>query len=257
MLTFSDARLKIKRADEHICNVEERIAALHETDTSRVEIHLQFGTERLIHEFADTKAFDDLALMIGDVLHNLNCALDYTWFQTVKRMVPAVIGDRTKFPVRETVEELEGWLKSPGRKHPAIHDLCPNLSRFLLDEIRPYRAGNHAIWPVHILDNIDKHRLLIPILSSGDISGIVVVDENGESWHGNAIGTIQEPPYVVELKAGLHFKEKGKLTAWILVKNPKLLYPLRIHPTLVHYSDLILKVVESFEALLESEGFED
>jgi hypothetical protein len=89
-------------------------------------------------------------------------------------------------------------------------------------------------------------------LSSGDINGIEVVDENGESWQGNAIGTIQEPPYVVDLAIGLHFKEKGKLAAWILVNDRKLAHPLRIPHTLIHYSDLIIQVVEAFEAFVET-----
>ena len=251
-MRFDDARAKTERAKHHIGDIEARILALHETDTSWTEIHPQFGTERLVHEFADTKAFFDLSLMIGDVLHNLNCALDYTWFKTAERLVPAILSNHTKFPVREKSEELEGWLKTPGKKHPSIHELCSALSEFLLDEIRPYRGGDHAIWPVHVLDNIDKHRLLIPILSSGDINGIEVVDENGESWQGNAIGTIQEPPYVVDLAIGLHFKEKGKLAAWILVNDRKLAHPLRIPHTLIHYSDLIIQVVEAFEAFVET-----
>src|ERR1035437_885726 len=156
---FHGAKLKVDRANGHIRNVEARIAALHDTDTSRIEIHPQFGTERLVHEFTDPKAFFDLSLMIGDVLHNLNCALDYTWFKTAERLVPAILSERTKFPVREKFEELEGWLKRPGNKHAPIHELCSDLSEFLLDEIRPYRAGNHAIWPVHVLNNIDKHQI--------------------------------------------------------------------------------------------------
>jgi hypothetical protein len=91
-------------------------------------------------------------------------------------------------------------------------------------------------------------------LSSGDIHGIVVVDENGESWPGYAISQIQEPPYVVDLRAGLHFKEKGKLTAWIFVNNGKLTHPVRIHPELAGYSKMILMIVKLFEEFTEARG---
>jgi hypothetical protein len=247
---FKDARLKIERANVHIRDIEARILALHETDTSRVEIHPQFGTDRLIHEFTDATAFDDLALLLGDAIHNLNCALDYTWSQTVEHLIPSIVDGRTKFPVRETAKELEGWLKNSG-KQPAIHSLCPELSKFLLNEICPYSGGNHAIWPIHVLDNTDKHRLLIPVLSSGDIHGILVVDENGETWQGFGFSKIHRPPYVIDLEVGLHFKEKGKLTAWIFISDRKLAHPLRIPHALSDYSNLIVKVVDLFERFLE------
>jgi len=104
------------------------------------------------------------------------------------------------------------------------------------------------------LDNIDKHRLLIPVLSSAYIEGMVVVDEDGEPWHGFGVSNFQRPPYVVDLAAGLHFKEKGKLTVGIIVKNGKLTHGLRIPFTLSHYSKLIVEVVEAFEAFNETDG---
>jgi hypothetical protein len=247
-----DATLKIERANKHIRDIDARILALHETDTSRVEIHPQFGTERLVHEFTDATAIKDLALLLGDAVHNLNSALDYVWWHTARRLIPTVVNDRTKFPVRETSKELEGWLKSPGNKHPAIDTISPELSDFILNKVRSYRGGNHAIWPIHVLDNIDKHRLLITVLSAGDINGIEVVDENGESWQVSGIGTIQDPPYVIDLKPGLHFKEQGNLSAWILVNDGKLARQLRLPFTLFHYSNLIVQIVEAFEAFNET-----
>jgi hypothetical protein len=249
---FHGARLKIERSNQHIRDIEARIVALHKTNVSRVEIHPQFGTERLVHEFTDATAFDDLALLLGDAVHNLNSALDYVWWHTARRLIPTVVNDRTKLPVRETFKELEGWFKSPGKKHPAIDTISPELSDFILNKVRPYRGGNPAIWPIHVLDNIDKHRLLITILSAGDINGIEVVDEDGESWQVSGIGTIQEPPYVIDLNPGLHFKEQGKLSAWILVNDGKLARQLRLPLTLFNYSDLILKVVEAFETFNET-----
>jgi hypothetical protein len=249
---FKGARLKIKRANEHIRDIEARVTALQKSNTSRIEKHPQFGTERLIHELTDATAFDDLAIGLGDAVHNLNCALDYSWYQVARKLIPSIVDERTKFPVREKVEELKGWLQKTGKDSPSIESACPKLSDFLLNKIRPYKGGDHAIWPIHVLDNVDKHRLLIPILSSGDIQDFVVVDEYDEPWPGSAIGQIQSPPYVIDLKPGLHFKDKGKLFLWILVKNRKLTYPLRLPPTLFHYSNLIVKVVEALEAFAEA-----
>jgi hypothetical protein len=255
MSAWDDARRKIERANEHIRDIKARIVALHETDTARVENHPKFGTERLIHEFTDTKAFDDFAVMIGDAIHNLNCALDYAWLETAKRLVPSIISERTKLPVRKSRDELEGWLKKPGKNIPAILDVSPELSNFLLNDIRPYRGGNRAIWPIHVLDNIDKHRLLIPILSSVYLEGIVAVDDDGNLWPGYGFSHPmypQKPPYVIDIDPGAKFKEYGHLTATIIVKNRQLQYGVRVPETLLDYSQLIVKVVELFEEFVES-----
>src|ERR1700693_5081411 len=208
-MVFHDCRLKIDRANKHIADIDARIVRLHETDTARIDIHPETGGEILTHTFSDTTAFNDIALMLGDAVHNLNCALDYTWLQTIERLLPTPVDDRAKFPVRKSIKELEGWMAKAG-----IDSAHPALFLHMLDKVQHCHGGDEAIWAIHNLDI--RHRLLIPVLSTGHIDGISVMDQHGETWRGyGSSAGLQRPPYVIQYEPGLHIKDKGKLTALI------------------------------------------
>ena len=64
-------------------------------------------------------------------------------------------------------------------------------------------------------------------------------------------GDFQRPPYVIQYAPGLHVKDKGKLSAQIIVEDTKLTNPLEIPETLSTYSGLIVQVAEVFERFLE------
>jgi hypothetical protein len=84
---FEDARLKLKRADKHLTDLQARIAALPDFDVATVEINPEGGNEVIKHDVQDRTALSDLALIAGDAVHNLKCALDYTWLETITRIV--------------------------------------------------------------------------------------------------------------------------------------------------------------------------
>jgi hypothetical protein len=84
---FEDARLKLKRADKHLTDLQARIAALPDFDVATVEINPEGGNEVIKHDIQDRTALSDLALIAGDAVHNLKCALDYTWLETITRIV--------------------------------------------------------------------------------------------------------------------------------------------------------------------------
>ncbi|MGB8129973.1 MAG: hypothetical protein WCG81_09275 [Candidatus Angelobacter sp.] len=244
---MKESRLKIERAEMHIHDIERRIAALHQTDTAKVEIYPEHGTERLIHTFQDPFVFDDLSLMIGDAVHNLKCALDYTWLQTIEKLVPANVDDRAKFPVRKFIEELKGFLRKGN-----IDTTCKPLFDFMVNEIQPCEGGNDAIWAIHNFDNRDKHRLLLPVLAQGHIGGLEVQDESGEKFPGFGVGDFQRPPYVIDFEKGLHVTKKGKLAAEIGVEDTKSGCFMHVPETLKVYSQTILAVVKAFEGFLQS-----
>lgn len=243
------SRVKLERANVHIRDIEARIEALHQTDAARIEIHPEHRTERLVHTL-DESAFDSLALVIGDAIHNLACALDYTWLQTIEKLIPANVSDRAKFPVYKAIEELDGALRKGN-----VDSACPALFSFMIDDIKPCDGGNVAIWPVHNFSNRDKHRLLLPVLSDGHITGIEVQDESG-TWPGwGMTRDLQRPPYYIDFPKGAHITKKGKLTAHIAVKDGKSGCLMDVPDSLLMYSGEIVSVVEAFEGFLELQGF--
>jgi len=245
MVPFTDARAKIDRANSHIKSIKTCVATLHQTATVTVETDHDSGCETLKHDFADTSALKDIALVLGDAVHNLKCALDYTWLQTIEKVAPGNVDDRAKFPVRKMLCEMRGYLE-----HSKIDVLCPNLFEFIMGTIQPWDGGNLAIWPIHNFDNRDKHRLLIPVLTQGHIDGIEVQDEHGEKWPGFGVGDFQLPPYFITFRKGLHVCKMGTLRASIGVNDEKSGCFMHIPDTLVEYSRILSKVVELFEKFL-------
>jgi hypothetical protein len=243
-----EARAKIERANVHIGDVERRVNALEQTDTAVVEIHPEHGTELLTHAVDET-AFTDLALVIGDAVHNLNCALEYTWQQTIESLLPTNARDRAYFPAHKTIEDLKATLRK-GK----VDTTCLHLFTFIVDEIQPCDGGNPAIWPIRCFANRDKHRLLIPVLAEGHINGSEVQDRTGARRPVSNFSAPQMPPYCIDFTDELHVTKKGRLTANVIVDDGKFGCRMDIPQTLVTYSGEIACVVEAFESFLESEG---
>jgi hypothetical protein len=247
-MTFSDSRAKIERADEHISELEKRLADLPNSYISRVEINPDFSYQTLVHDIVDRDKFlTQIALMIGDAVHNLKCALDYAWIKTIEIAAPSALGNFAKFPVYPTREGLEAALR--GTK---IHVSCPRLFDLMLDEIRPYQRGNFAVWEVYVLDKRDKHRLLIPLQPYGNISGIELQDESGVIHRGSTWGTDQPLPYYVTFATNLSVKDKGKLFFSIAIDETLFAGAPGVQDTFSMHSRMILEVVQSLEAFVET-----
>jgi len=247
-MRLRNSRLKIDRANKHIADIRARLVNLQDSETSIVEIDPATGGERLRHDFSDSKALTDIALMVGDAVHNLKCALDYTWFQTIERLAPAAVGKFSKFPVYQYANQLKEAME--GRK---IHISAPALLDLVLGKINPCEGGNPAIWPIHKLDIRDKHRLLIPVFTNLSIMGIEVEDKNGRRVVGNTWATTQSAPFCVDYEPGIHVKNKGQLAYEVIFEDVESGYFMHVPETIMHYSGLALKIVEVFERFLESE----
>lgn len=199
MSTFSKgARLKIKRADKHITDIELGIDRLKKRLVCARHVNPGTGNEFIKCDFADIEdreSLENLSAIIGDALHNLKCALDHVWLETMTRLVPSWDWGRTKFPVHPTRDDFELALKNL-----EVDTLAPKFSRLLISEIQPYGGGDFAIRTVHELDIRDKHRLLIPIVHYSSIGDIYVRDEYGKPVRGNTWGTTDPLPTSLSLK---------------------------------------------------------
>jgi len=182
--------------------------------------------------------------VIGDAIHNHMCALDYAWLETLKRFVPSAVSKHTKFPVYPSGGELEAALK--GLK---IDTACPKLFTLMVCKIKPYDGGNDAIWFVHKLDILDKHKLLTPVVTFAAIEGIEVENERGETARGGTWSAKQAPPYFVPIENGWHIRDKGKVTVDVVFGRETTAPGFPVSSTLSSYSRHILKVVENLEGL--------
>jgi hypothetical protein len=246
MAIFQQARAKLNWANNHIADLDTRINLLQQRDVATVEIDPRFGNEVIKHDIADEHAIRDIALMAGDAVHNLRCALDYAWIETVTLLAPSSKGKFTKFPVYPTHDSLKAALC--GNK---VDQVAPKLFDVILTEIKPYEGGNFAIWPIHRLDIRDKHRLLIPVIYYSSFRGIETQDETGEIRpNGFTMATNQQPPWYIPIPCGAHVKSKGQASISVMFEYESAGFERHIRESLKVYSCFILRVVETLEALI-------
>lgn len=212
MSSFADARAKVSWANEHIRDIQKRIRGLEDSYSAIVDIHPQFGYQVVKYDLADKAAVQDISLHMGDAFHNLKCALDYAWIIILKRYVPSAISDKTQFPIHPSADSLKHALEE--RK---IDTLCLELFNLMLTKIKPYAGGNDALCFVKKLNILDKHRLLLPLISYSGIAGLEMEKEGGDETLGGSGGPIMDPPpWYVRVPDGWRVKNKGKPSIAIL-----------------------------------------
>jgi hypothetical protein len=243
---FSDAHLKIDRANKHIVDIQARVQTLTDSHTATIETDANTGKKLIKHDLSDRKARTDIALMVGDTVHNLNCALDHAWWKIRERLPSESLGSdlRDKFPVFIHPNEVRGHLEK--RK---IDRNFPELFRILIDEIQPYKGGNSSIWPIHEAGNMDKHRILLPFIYFASIEGVEFEDKMGRIDRKGFWPTMQNPPHYVEIPDGFYVKNCGHISLGILFHEDVFGQEFRAVDSLKFFAQSVLGVVELLEDL--------
>jgi len=171
---FYSARLKIKRANQHIQELVRVLHAFPQADVHHIGIEEDAKTagSALKLEIADN-ILDDIPLIIGDAIHNLRTALDHVAYElvTLSGGTPTY---HTKFTIgetrKETVTALGGVIQGVGL----------DILTCIIEYVQPYRGGNDALYALHTLDIADKHRLLVPIFTTVEME--IVTRSHGQSF---------------------------------------------------------------------------
>jgi hypothetical protein len=149
-------RIKLERARRH---AEELDRASHEYLQSDpftiVEAEEVFTSDLVSLAMIKRQVPPELGAIIGDVVHNLRCALDHLAWQLVLANGHAP-HKKTGFPYAENGREFrkEADFRLRGASATAI-DLVKKM------QVQP--NGDADLWRVCRLDVEDKHRLLIPV----------------------------------------------------------------------------------------------
>jgi hypothetical protein len=171
---FYGARLKIERAEKHINDLRKRaIAFAPDAYTLSVQFNGETGEEFIEIEVADNLP-GDFPLIIGDTLHNLTGALDFSVNDVVISRVRKW-DSHTRFPFRDARDKVETAINGA-----LIKQASPAVANFIIHDVKPYKGGNDALWALHNLNILDKHRLLLPLMQVSAVNGIRAEDENGK-----------------------------------------------------------------------------
>jgi hypothetical protein len=155
---------KIERAKKHISELESRCAAFFDSDPRPYVVATKRNpqTRQLIYyldRIADTPI--DLAVITGDVIQCLRSALDHLAYQLVRVGSPNAPPESLTyvyFPVGDTPTDYETKksAQTKGMRKEAVE---------AIDAVKPYMGGNDTLWRIHRLNRIDKHRLLVTLVS--------------------------------------------------------------------------------------------
>jgi hypothetical protein len=237
---FRNARLKVERADRHIREYTQTIIAFLQSDFCKVTVEEDGNTGNYFVK-VDATAPYPLALpaIIGDAVHNLRTAIDYIVVEFT-----GLNPDWISLPVGKERSEVEA---SP--KYQAIWCKLPQFADFLLEEIQPYAGGKFKIWELGKLDNIDKHRLLIPITKVSTLLRLDIEDD-----HGNRIGetfTAVEEGTVLKIPSSgpgkIKVNHKGQAGIDICFGNETPFPGLPVIAVLTDLPEFVLQAIEALE----------
>jgi len=160
MSAYSEALAKREWAEQHIGKLKSALAELRKTDPCTIAAKKNPETGDVTYYVEHLPVIPvEISLIIGDILHNLRCSLDY--------LASGLIGgsrskSKTNFPIRPHINE---WEKSCSRMvGSASKEAIEALRR-----LRPYEGGDPRFCILHALNNIDKHRLLLTICAKNTI----------------------------------------------------------------------------------------
>jgi hypothetical protein len=180
--------------------------------------------------------------MVGDAIHNLHCALDIAWVESLRAHGFGTA--HAKFPVypEKSRTELENTLTKT-RKIPETSPLFD----LVMNRVKTYQGGDADILALHQLDIDDKHHLLIPMLTVVGVNGAEVEYEDG-SVDRIAVVLTSNIPWHRKLRAHAKIKNHGKPTFRVTFGNGDL-RDVEVLPTLRRFSAKAGRIVRMLQRM--------
>lgn len=190
------------RAETHLETFRKEAATFSERDpapfgfrpedTPRSDKSVEYVLYAVVRE----QLLSDLAPIVGDVIHNIRSALEhFAWEITPRR----ARSRRTQFPI--FTDECEFKVRSP----PMLKGI-KGYERTFIEGMQPYVASNPPrLDPLAILSelsNLDKHRLLVPIIAAVDRTDVWAATSNADiTWHFIEVGPVEHDAKIVAFTA--------------------------------------------------------
>jgi len=246
---FHGPRLKIERAKQHVSDLHSRLWAFAQTDfySLIVERNPETGEQGL--EFAVTKPVpEELALVMGDAIHNLKSALDFTVNEVVFRRLK-LYDSHTRFPFRETAQKLESAVNGG-----LITQASKAVSNHIVNVIKPYKGGNDPLCALHDLNILDKHRLLLPVIQATTLLDVCAEDDRGNKMVDACLVITRNRAHTSFISDGnIKVTNKGKVIPLIFFERGLPLEGQSIIPALHQLTALVSGVIEGIETVFLAE----
>jgi hypothetical protein len=152
-------RLKIDRAKKHFDELNASVEAFKAGNPYEVVVDNNLSTRSKVYRLhIATEVPSSWAGTIGDIIHNLRASLDClaTSLVIANGFKSKTALSNAYFPISRTLEGL-------GNFGSFFQLVSPKVEK-LVRRIEPYEGGKgDAVWLLHELDLLDRHRGLIPV----------------------------------------------------------------------------------------------
>lgn len=170
---FKSAWLKHNRAERHIADVAEIFSDFASSNPHRLSVQADPKTGGLAVRIKFGEAIPDaIALSMGDAIHNLRSALDHMTWALVGRD-EGTQNRYLKLPTGDNRKNFEASCQGMVTPTQAVKNIFKSL------EVFPGGAGQE-LYNLHLLDNADKHTVLVPVIRATTLSKIVLLNANGK-----------------------------------------------------------------------------
>src|SRR5664279_1046554 len=174
-MDLSGVGLKIRRAERHAAEVEAAMKTALHPDHYAIVPEYDAKTGDHVYSVQELPPVDpEWAVVIGEVLFNLRSALDHLAWQLVL-LDGGEPGEETQFPIYNSLFDKKGNLRGVNLRPPIK---VPKILA-ALEKAQPYngmddsgRIDMHPLWRLRLMNNWDKHRLLLLTVQVLDVNRI-------------------------------------------------------------------------------------
>jgi len=169
---------KIKRADEHIKNLDLDITSFLQSDIYKIVGYPQSETREHVLRVMGPPPPLRFSVIAGEVIHQCRSALDHLIWQLVLAN-QGTPDRRHEFPICETTGKFKEACDR--RKIKGISSIAARI----IESIQPYNNPKgfewHPLWVLHSMDITDKHKLLMVVIATASLSGQMLSIDPGQS----------------------------------------------------------------------------
>jgi hypothetical protein len=200
-------RVKLDQASKHLTRLEAEVADYIEGAQARFSFEYEApGHTVAVRVVADHEPPLGIGATVGDVVHNLNSALEAVAWEAVTRAdpTPPSQGRWVGFPITST----------PAAFHKRLHGARNPLPGLAVDQLKVFESlqpwfydeqakavlgadwvkkrdyGDHGLGLLRRLWNVDKHQTIHPVLARGGIAYVGVPEGIDLRW-----SRVDPPPW--------------------------------------------------------------
>lgn len=155
-------RIKIRRANDQIDEIEREVSALFEGQAYALVIERDPKSGDRLAKIKLSRCIpDSLFLLIPEAIYHLRSTLDQLMV-AIARGTGIENCSHIYFPFGETADQIERATQTLKGQKGKMVGIPPDVQKMVVD-LRPFKGGNEPLWALSRLSNVDKHTGLVPI----------------------------------------------------------------------------------------------